>query len=100
MVLDENEIKLLGITIDNELIFDSHISTIYSKANKKLSILCKLEIIQQPRILFKSFFEAQFKYCPLIWMFCSRSTNSKINKLHERALRTVYDDYNSKFEEL
>ena len=33
-------------------------------------------------------------------MFCSRSSNNKINKLHERALRIVYDDYNSKFEEL
>ena len=33
-------------------------------------------------------------------MFCSRSANKKINKLHERALRIVYDDYNSKFEEL
>ena len=33
-------------------------------------------------------------------MFCSRSANSKINKLHERALRIVYDVYNSKFEEL
>ena len=29
-------------------------------------------------------------------MFCSRSSNNKINKLHERALRIVYDDYNSK----
>ena len=45
MVWDENEIKLLGITIGNKLIFDSHILSIYSKANKKLSILCKLEII-------------------------------------------------------
>ena len=33
-------------------------------------------------------------------MFCSRSANNKINKLHKRALRIVYDDYNSKFEEL
>ena len=33
-------------------------------------------------------------------MFCSRSGNIKINKLHERALRIVYDDYKSTFEEL
>ena len=33
-------------------------------------------------------------------MFCTRSANNKINKLHERALRIVYDDNNSKFEEL
>ena len=33
-------------------------------------------------------------------MFCSSTANNKINMLHERALRIVYDDYNSKFEQL
>ena len=32
-------------------------------------------------------------------MLCGRSVNSTINKLHERDLRIVYDDCNSKFEE-
>ena len=52
------------------------------------------------RIIFKSFIESQFKYSPLIWMFYSRKTNSKINRLHERALRIVYSDYNCTFNEL
>ena len=33
-------------------------------------------------------------------MFYSRTTNNKINKLHERALRLVYDDYVPVFEGL
>ena len=37
---------------------------------------------------------------PLIWMFHSRTINNKINRLHERALRLVYSDYNSNFDEL
>ena len=32
-------------------------------------------------------------------MFCSRSANSKINKLRERSLRIIHDDSNSKFED-
>ena len=48
----------------------------------------------------KTFSDSQFKYCPLAWMFYSRTTNNNINKLHERALRQVYDDYVSTFEEL
>ena len=102
MVWEENKVKLLETTIDHELKFDSHILNKCSKVNKKLSVLCRLKNIltfQQRWILFQSFFEAQFKYCSLIWMFCSRSANSKINKLHERALGIVYDDYNAKFEE-
>ena len=43
---------------------------------------------------------SQFSYCPLLWMCHSRTLNSKINKLHERSLRLVYDDGQSTFEEL
>ena len=33
-------------------------------------------------------------------MFHSRTLNNKINRLHEKALRIVYGDYRSKFDEL
>lgn len=33
-------------------------------------------------------------------MFCSRNLNHKINRLHERALRIAYKDYESSFYEL
>ena len=66
----------------------------------KTSVFYVNLIFQKPRILFKSFFEAQFKYYPLVWMSCSRSTKKKISKLYGRALRMVYDDCNSKFGEL
>ena len=35
-----------------------------------------------------------------IWMFHSRTAHNKINKLHERALRVVYKDRSSTFEQL
>ena len=54
----------------------------------------------EQRRIFKSFIESQFKYCPLILMFCSRKANNKIKKLHERALRIAYQDDISTFEEL
>ena len=33
-------------------------------------------------------------------MFCSRRANNRINKLHEQALRLVYDDYETSFSDL
>ena len=48
----------------------------------------------------KAFIESQFAYCPLIWMFNQRSSNARINHLHERALRIVYNDNESTFEDL
>ena len=46
----------------------------------------------------KMFIESQFSYCPLIWMFCSRTLNKRINFIHERALRIVYNDYVNSFD--
>ena len=52
------------------------------------------------KVLIASFFESQFNYCPLVWMFSARRLNHRINKLHERALRIAYNDYSSDFVEL
>ena len=100
---EKSLVKLLGVTIDNELKFDKYVTEICAKANRKLSVLLRLSkflCLDKRRTLFKSFIEAQFKYCSLIWMFCSRNSNKKINRLHERALRLVYDDYSLSFETL
>ena len=48
----------------------------------------------------ESFTESQFEYFPLIQMFHGRELNNKINHLHERSLRIVYEDNNSSFKEL
>ena len=103
IVWENNDVKLLGITLDNNLKFDKHVSNICTKANRKLSALTRVARFlpfKKRRILFKAFIESQFKYCPLVWMFHGRQTNDKINKLHERALRIVYNDTITSFEEL
>ena len=48
----------------------------------------------------KSVIISQFNYCPLIWMMHNRGLNNKIKQIHQRALRIVYDDYSSNFEDL
>ena len=72
------------------------------KANRKLSALrlCRFYNFGQRRLLMKYFIESQFAYSPLVWMFHDRGFNNKINKLHERTLRFVYQDDISSFEEL
>ena len=94
--------KLLGVTIDAKLNFVKHIKQIYAKARAKLKALARIAPfmnIKKKRVLMKTFFMAQFSYCPLTWMFHSRKLYNKINKLHERCLRIVYSDNTSSFEE-
>ena len=48
---------------------------------------------EKRRIVFKSFIESQFKY----WV---KKSNNKINRLHEKPFRIVYNDYESTYQEL
>ena len=59
-IWEDNEVKLLGITIDNSLKFDTHINNICTKANQKLSVLSRMGNIlnfEQRRRIFKSYFK-------------------------------------------
>ena len=88
---------------DNKLKLDKHIENICQKENGKLNVLARVtNYMELPkrRILMNAFFKAQFNYCPVIWMFHSRSLNNKINWLHERCLRIIYNDKRSTFGEL
>ena len=44
------------------------------------------------RMLLRVFIISQFSYYPLVWMFHSQNTKNRDNKIHERALRLVYDN--------
>ena len=99
----EKSVKLLGITINNNLDFDEHVANLCKKASQKLFALARIAPYMETsklRILMKSFIEAQFSYCPLIWMYHSRKLNNRINRIHERALRIAYCDEKSTFNEL
>ena len=48
----------------------------------------------------KAFTSSHFGYCPLVWMFHSIKLNNRINNIVERALRIVYDDYSTSFNDL
>ena len=55
---------------------------------------------KQKRILMKTFFESEFGYCQLIWMFHNKKVNSKINQFHKLSLKIFYKDYITSFEDL
>ena len=102
-IWDSSKQTLLGVVIDKDFSFNEYVSSLCKKAGRKLSVLSRLSNLmsfQQRRLLLKSFVEAQFGYCPLVWMFHGREINRKINHIHERSLRIVYRDYNSSFKDL
>ena len=87
--------KLLGVKINNKLNFDTHVKGLCKKANNKLRALARAApymSLEKKKLLISSFFNAQFDYCPLVWMLHSRSNSNKIKHLHKRCLRLIYND--------
>ena len=96
-------VKLLGVNIDNDLCFDTHVSLLCQKAGYKLHALSRLS--QQldfngKLVLFNSFILSHFMYCPLIWHFCSHGHMRRIEKVQKRALRCITNEYKCTYKEL
>ena len=96
------EEKLFGVKFVSNLSYENHVTTFYKKASQKSHAFARISHymdLNKRRNLMKAFITSQFSYCPLIWMFHSRNLNNKINRIHERALRLVYQN-NLSFSEL
>ena len=89
LLWEEQSAKLLQIFIDSSLKFDDHVKMISTKSSQKLTAISRMAI-----------FESQVNYYPIIWIFCGRTLNHRLNQLHERTLRIAYDDYELNSEEV
>ena len=90
VIKNSNNKKLLGINLNNRIGFDTHVANICNRVGKKLHALARISQfmnIHKRRMTMKAFLTSEFGYCPLLCMFHSRKLNSRINKLHERALK-------------
>ena len=96
-------VELLGVHIDNKLNFNLHVLKIGRSAANQLHALIRLQMFlnfEEKKTLINSYFYSSFNYCPLVWMFSSAKSLNKVESLQKRALRFLYEDYVSSYEEL
>ena len=99
----EDEVKLLGVTFDFKLTFNSHVSHICKKASQQLNVLKRIgnNLSKLGKLtIYYSFILSNFNYCPLVWHFCGEGNTKKLEKIQERALRFIYNDSDSSYENL
>ena len=80
-------VKLLGLTIDKKLNSGIHINNICKVTGAKIKGLGRIRNrlnLSQAKILYNSFILSQFNYCCLVWMFCSKTLQNKINQIQKR----------------
>ena len=101
--LGEKSVKALGVIIDNRLTFSDHLSAYCLKAARQHNALSRISKYLDPKfksIIYNSFIRSNFEYCPLVWHFCGKTNNNKLEKIQERSLRILQDTYELSYEEL
>ena len=103
-VIDQKpEVTLLGVTLDNQLSFSSHVSNVCRKASCQTGVLLRLRnfIPTSAKLhIVKFAILPHLTYCQTVWHFCRSSDARKLERIQERALRAVYCDNKSTYEEL
>ena len=95
--------KLLGVTIDNALKFDTNVHGMCTKADQNINTFGRLRSYlgkDESKLLLNAVILSNLSYCSLIWLFCSITASNEINRTHKRASRILSRDYESKFEGL
>ena len=108
MSFDEKTIKssdtveLLGITLDKNINFKRHTQNICHKANKTKALfrIRKLLNLEQAQVFAEAYISSNFRYCPLIWMFCGKRCDNLIVKTDYRTFKAIYDTNTRSYEEL
>ena len=70
------------------------------KAAQKLGVPNTISSLLEPekKNLYYAVIRSHFSYRPLIRMLNSRRSNNLMNRIHERSLRTVYNDISRTFQ--
>ena len=98
-----DKVQLLGITTNQRLPFEQHISEICRKASGQLNALKRLGSylpFEARQAAVDAFILANFNYCPVVWYFSTSKQVQKLERIQERALRFILNDYNLDYDSL
>ena len=71
----EPQVKVLGIMLDSKLDFNHHVSALCTKAARQLNALARISRFlstSSRMIIYNSFINSNFNYCPIVWHFCGK----------------------------
>ena len=93
IITNTSQIKLLT----------SHISYIYIKASQKVGVLLRLRNLipcKAKLIIYKLSILQHLTYCHLVWHNYRSSDRRKIERIQERALRSVFNSHSESYDNL
>ena len=91
-----DNVELLGVVIDNKLNFKNHISKLIKKVGRQTDVLNRLKHILSFSTnirIYRAFIMPHFTYCSSVCHSCLKEDSDRLERLHERALRYVFNDF-------
>ena len=93
-----NEHKVLGLTLDSELNWHSHLNSLAKRLSRNVYLLSRLKKYATKDAL-KLFFEAHINsfvnYVSTLWDNCSGEYMKRINSIHRRAIKLLLPNANT-----
>ena len=87
-----NEIKYLGVILDERLHFNAHLNYVVKKAGKKFGILCRiapcLTLISKITI-YKAIIAPHFEYCTTILFLLNHEQMYELQKIQNKCMRII-----------
>ena len=83
--------------------FNDHTKMLRRKAASQLAVLQRFSNcldLGARMAIFRCFILSHFSYCNLVWHFCGATNTAKLERLQYRALKFVFQDWNSSYEDL
>jgi hypothetical protein len=89
-----NEVKYLGIYMDEQLNFNRHIEKLRGKISPMVGMLYKLKFYLPSRILksiYHAFIHSNIQYLLIVWGSAHKASLKPIQISHNRALKSVFN---------
>ena len=81
----------LGITVDNRLKWNEHIHILCKKISSAIAALRQVRFLPREALLsiYRTLIESRIRYCCTIWGNCNAKLKNRVQKLQNRAARTI-----------
>ena len=101
-VVQVKEHRVLGITIDDEFKWQSHVSNICKTVSKNMFLMSQLKRYvssQTLKIFYSSHILPHMSFSSTVCNGCGETQLNKLNSLHRRAAKLLFADKNSSSDE-
>ena len=82
--------------------FNDHVSACCLTAVQQINALAKISKyfdLKSKSVIHHDFIRSNFEYCPLVWHFCGKINNDKLEKIKKRSLRILHDTYELSYDD-